>query len=370
LPCAAARVLSFTKNSKPLGRQVGVSLHDWKFHCAVLGVPEHSSLKEIKDAYRKLAQRYHPDHNGGTLQAKERFQQISTAYRYLSRNAASRPVLQSTEVFTPPPPHPAYARERAGSGNKAKAPAHWAMKALKFLKNNGAAFVSGVARNKQLQAPLLIGGLLIVGTLTLSTIFRNVNVEPPAAEPPKFTSLEVSPDSKVDSFGRPKGRCEFASFSNGRLIARTINDLSENDCSLGCYSWVEKYKENDAGCDWEGTTLVQHNAPLHDRLPATPSTNVTNRETNEAAPIFYFNRIPDGDGKTPTEWRETRVGEEIVLEWPYVPTVWIEDKKLMLARKGLHSNQVVFTPIRPGATGVFVADSEGRRIRKFVYDIK
>jgi molecular chaperone DnaJ len=46
----------------------------------VLGVAKNASQAEIKKAYRKLAQRYHPDANPGDTSAEERFKEISAAY--------------------------------------------------------------------------------------------------------------------------------------------------------------------------------------------------------------------------------------------------------------------------------------------------
>lgn len=46
----------------------------------VLGVPKNATAAEIKKAYRKLAQKHHPDANPGNAQAEERFKEISAAY--------------------------------------------------------------------------------------------------------------------------------------------------------------------------------------------------------------------------------------------------------------------------------------------------
>jgi molecular chaperone DnaJ len=51
-----------------------------KDYYQVLGVPKNASSTEIKKAYRKLAQKYHPDRNRGDKEAEERFKEISAAY--------------------------------------------------------------------------------------------------------------------------------------------------------------------------------------------------------------------------------------------------------------------------------------------------
>jgi len=51
---------------------------------AVLGVPKNASASEIKDAYRKLALRYHPDHNPDDKDATRKFQEINEANEVLS----------------------------------------------------------------------------------------------------------------------------------------------------------------------------------------------------------------------------------------------------------------------------------------------
>jgi molecular chaperone DnaJ len=51
---------------------------------AVLGVPKDASAADIKKAYRRLAQKYHPDANPGDRAAEERFKEIGRAYGVLS----------------------------------------------------------------------------------------------------------------------------------------------------------------------------------------------------------------------------------------------------------------------------------------------
>ena len=48
-----------------------------------LGVADDASAKEIKKAYRALAQQYHPDRNAGDPAAEERFKEIQAAYEVL-----------------------------------------------------------------------------------------------------------------------------------------------------------------------------------------------------------------------------------------------------------------------------------------------
>jgi len=50
----------------------------------VLGVPKTATEKEIKDAYRKLARKHHPDLNPNDTEANKKFQQLNEANEVLS----------------------------------------------------------------------------------------------------------------------------------------------------------------------------------------------------------------------------------------------------------------------------------------------
>jgi molecular chaperone DnaJ len=54
-----------------------------KDYYQVLGVAKNATAAEIKKAYRKLAQKHHPDANPGNPQAEERFKEISAAHDVL-----------------------------------------------------------------------------------------------------------------------------------------------------------------------------------------------------------------------------------------------------------------------------------------------
>uniref|UniRef100_A0AC35TS64 J domain-containing protein n=1 Tax=Rhabditophanes sp. KR3021 TaxID=114890 RepID=A0AC35TS64_9BILA len=56
----------------------------------LLGVSKSSTENEIKNAYRKLALKYHPDRNPNNLEAQEMFKNISVAYSVLSDPSRKR----------------------------------------------------------------------------------------------------------------------------------------------------------------------------------------------------------------------------------------------------------------------------------------
>src|SRR5207253_5435310 len=56
---------------------------DFKDYYSTLGVPKTASEKEIKQAFRKLARKHHPDVNPGDKAAESRFKEINEAYEVL-----------------------------------------------------------------------------------------------------------------------------------------------------------------------------------------------------------------------------------------------------------------------------------------------
>jgi curved DNA-binding protein len=57
---------------------------EFKDYYAILGVSKTASGDEIKQKFRKLALKYHPDRNQGNKQAEAKFKEISEAYEVLS----------------------------------------------------------------------------------------------------------------------------------------------------------------------------------------------------------------------------------------------------------------------------------------------
>jgi len=56
---------------------------EFKGYCSTLGVAKTAAEKEIKQAYRKLARKHHPDVNPGSKLAEAKFKEINEAYEVL-----------------------------------------------------------------------------------------------------------------------------------------------------------------------------------------------------------------------------------------------------------------------------------------------
>jgi len=77
-----------------------------------LGVAKSASAKEIKRAYRKLAQEYHPDTTSGDPASESRFKTVNEAYSVLSDDKTRAEYDQARDAFA----RGAYAGGPAGGG--------------------------------------------------------------------------------------------------------------------------------------------------------------------------------------------------------------------------------------------------------------
>lgn len=63
---------------------------EFKDYYATLGVAKTATAKEIKQTYRKLARKFHPDVNPGDKQSEQRFKEINEAYEVLGDSGKRR----------------------------------------------------------------------------------------------------------------------------------------------------------------------------------------------------------------------------------------------------------------------------------------
>jgi molecular chaperone DnaJ len=61
-----------------------------KDYYETLGIPRSASAKQIKEAYRRLSRKWHPDINPGDREAEEKFKKISSAYDVLGNDERRR----------------------------------------------------------------------------------------------------------------------------------------------------------------------------------------------------------------------------------------------------------------------------------------
>src|SRR6202795_5234183 len=74
----------------------------------LLGVPRKASAKDIRNAFRKLARKYHPDLNPGDKSAEEKFKQLQEAYDVLS-DTKKRQMYDQYGFYSDNAPPPGYA---------------------------------------------------------------------------------------------------------------------------------------------------------------------------------------------------------------------------------------------------------------------
>ena len=80
---ARASTASCTSSDAPEPTMLGARRMEFKDYYPTLGVAKTATEKEIKQAYRKLARKHHPDVNPGDKAAEARFKEINEAYEVL-----------------------------------------------------------------------------------------------------------------------------------------------------------------------------------------------------------------------------------------------------------------------------------------------
>ena len=73
----------FTENAPPNPGKSAYTAEDMR-QLAILGLDESASITDIKNAYKKLVKRYHPDVNGNDASAEEKFKEIVSAYHHMT----------------------------------------------------------------------------------------------------------------------------------------------------------------------------------------------------------------------------------------------------------------------------------------------
>ena len=56
----------------------------------ILGVAENATDEQIKDVYRELSKKYHPDLNQGSKKSEEMFKKVSECYRILLKKISKK----------------------------------------------------------------------------------------------------------------------------------------------------------------------------------------------------------------------------------------------------------------------------------------
>src|ERR1700746_1917558 len=95
---------------------------DFKDYYSTLGVAKTATDKEIKQAYRKLARKHHPDVNPKDKSAEAKFKEVNEAYEVLGDPAKRKKYdelganWQSGADFRPPPGWESFAGGPFGGG--------------------------------------------------------------------------------------------------------------------------------------------------------------------------------------------------------------------------------------------------------------
>merc|ERR1719440_101125 len=81
----------FELQDRVVQRQKDLEEQSRNLSLAFFELPEGCKEKDLDNAYRRLARSMHPDKNGGTDEAKQRFQAMKTRYEDLKLQLAATP---------------------------------------------------------------------------------------------------------------------------------------------------------------------------------------------------------------------------------------------------------------------------------------
>jgi molecular chaperone DnaJ len=109
-----------------------------KDYYSILGLSRSASDKDIKQAYRKLARKYHPDVNPGNKAAEEKFKEINQAYEVLSDADKRKKYDQYGEQWE-------HADQFAQAGRQGQTGAGFDFSQFNFGGAEGATFTAGGA---------------------------------------------------------------------------------------------------------------------------------------------------------------------------------------------------------------------------------
>jgi DnaJ domain len=92
----------------------------------ILGIQPDASEKELRDAYRATALRWHPDRNGGSDYAESRFKEANAAYEFVLASSTNRrnPAAENPWSRQNNPRHPPSTRYRNSHRNTSSAGFH------------------------------------------------------------------------------------------------------------------------------------------------------------------------------------------------------------------------------------------------------
>jgi hypothetical protein len=71
-----------------------------KAACKILGVDEDVNREQLKNAYRRAAMKYHPDHNQDDPDANEKFAMVKCAYEILAEDKPCPDLLEEINSWS------------------------------------------------------------------------------------------------------------------------------------------------------------------------------------------------------------------------------------------------------------------------------